>query len=189
MIKKLVRWILRQELSEKDDEIKQSTTERDWFISELAKVSDERNRYKERLASSINYVLPNGVVSKVISLLPNPNELRKYLHGDGKEYIITGNPADVRDPNDRWYFSVKFEKLVKVSDVKILMVVTLKNNLGYAKLEIPATVANLKLDKSEYNSWVWNFYEAGIAMVPDDLYGVMQRSKDAWNNVLYELGL
>ena len=189
MFKKLAKWILRNEISEYDACVDRLTKEKEGLTSELVKVCNERNKYKERLAASIKYILPNGVVSKIIAVLPNPNDIgnKPELRVD-KEFVITGDATRIADPEMRWFFDVKFERLVKISDVKIVIEVSLRNNHGYSKLEIPAVIDHLG-GQGEITSWVWNFWEAGLVMIPDDIYGVIFRATDAWNNVKHELGL
>lgn len=189
MFKKLAKWILRNEIAEYDACVDKLTKEKEGLISELSFVTNQCNRYKERLAASIKYILPNGVVSKIIAVLPNPNDVgnKPELRVD-KEFVITGDTTRITDPEMRWFFDVKFERLVKISDVKIVIEVSLRNNHGYSKLEIPAVITHLG-GQGEITSWVWNFWEAGLVMIPDDIYGVIYRITEAWNNVRNELAL
>lgn len=190
MFKKIARWILREEISDYELCVEKLTKEKDGLTSEIAKVSNERNKYKERLAASVNYVLPNGVVSKIIAVLPNPNEIGlKPELKLGKDYVIQGEPVKIEGEMQRWFFEVKFEKLEKISDVKILLHISLRNNMGYSHMTIPAVVDNIIGHKTEVKSWVWNFYEAGVVMVPDDIYYVFQTADTAWDNVRHEIGL
>lgn len=190
MFKKLAKWILRNEISDYDDCVSKLTREKEGLTSELTKVCNERNKYKERLAASINYVLPNGVISKIIAVLPNPNDVgnKPELRVD-KEYIIQGDFNKIEDETKRWFFEVKFEKLEKISDVKIVLHITLRNNMGYSHLEIPAIVDNIHGKDTIIQSWVWNFYEAGLVMIPDHLYYVLQTADTAWNKVRNEVEL
>lgn len=189
MFKRLAKWILRKEIAEYDSCVDKLTKEKDGLISDLSYVTNQRDKYKERLAASMKYILPNGVVSKIIAVLPNPNDVgnKPELRVD-KEFVITGDATRITDPEQRWFFDVKFERLVKISEVKIVIEVSLRNNHGYSKLEIPAVITHLGC-QGEITSWVWNFWEAGLVMIPDDIYGVIYRAFEAWNNVKYELGL
>ena len=198
-VKKIASKILSAELIEYDDRIKELTQDRDTLVSQCRELNGqidtltaERDRYKERMAASMKYVLPNGVVAKIIKVLPNPNEVAdkmvKFLAG--QDYIITGSSVPLSDgEKQNWFFEVKFDKLEKISDVKIMLHVTLRNNMGTAHLEIPAVIDHLGSATADVDTWVWNLWEAGLAVLPDDLYGVLYRANAAWTNVMHELGL
>ena len=198
-IKKIASKLLSEELAAYDNRVNELTQDRDIVVSQcrelngqIRSLTAERDKYKERMAASLKYVLPNGVVAKIISVLPNPNEVAdkmgKYL--DGQNYIITGSSVPLSDgEKQNWFFEVKFEKLEKISDVKIMLHVTLRNDMGTARLEIPAVVDHLRSATLSVDTWAWNLWEAGLAVLPDDLYGVLYRANNDWTNVRHELGL
>lgn len=191
-IKKIASKILSEELAAYENRVSELVQDRDNLIAQCGELGAERDRYKERMAASLKYVLPNGVVAKIISVLPNPNEVANKMEKSlaGQDYIITGSSVPLSDgEKQNWFFEVKFEKLEKISDVKIMLHVTLMNNRGSARLEIPAVVDHLSGATSSVDTWVWNLWEAGLAVLPDDLYGVFYKAADAWNNVLHELAL
>lgn len=198
-IKKIASKILSEELAVYDNRVNELTHDRDTLVSQCGELNGqinsltaERDRYKKRMAASLKYVLPNGVVAKIISVLPNPNEVADKMEKSlaGQDYIITGSSVPLSDgKKQNWFFEVKFEKLEKISNVKIMLHVTLRNNMGTARLEIPAVVDHLSGDTSAVDTWVWNLWEAGLAVLPDDLYGVLYRANNAWTNVMHELGL
>lgn len=198
-IKKIASKILSEELAAYDNRVNELSQDRDILVAQCGELNgqirfltSERDRYKERMAASLKYVLPNGVVAKIISVLPNPNEVADKMEKSlaGQDYIITGTSVPLSDgEKQNWFFEVKFEKLKKISDVKIMLHVTLRNNMGTAHLEIPAVVDHLSGATSDVNTWVWNLWEAGLAVLPDDLYGVLYRANNAWTIVRHELGL
>lgn len=198
-IKKIASKILSEELAAYDSRVGELTQDRDTLVAQcgalngqIDSLTAERDRYKERMAASLKYVLPNGVVAKIISVLPNPNEVANKAEKilAGQDYIITGSSVPLSDgEKQNWFFEVKFEKLEKISDVKIMLHITLKNNLGMAHLEIPAVADRLIGSTASVDTWVWNLWEAGVAVLPDDLYGVFYRANSAWTNVMHELRL
>lgn len=198
-IKKIASKILSKELAAYDNKVDELVRKRDVLVRLYGGLKDqinyltaERDRYKERMPASLKYILPNGVVAKIISVLPNPNEVANKMEKSlaGQDYIITGTSVPLSDgEKQNWFFEVKFEKLEKISDVKIMLHVTLRNNGGTAHLEIPAVVDHLSSATVSVDTWVWNLWEAGIAVLPDDLYGVLYRFNNAWTNVRHELGL
>lgn len=198
-IKKIASKILSKELAAYDNRVKELTQDRDILVAQcgelngqIRSLTDERDKYKERMAASLKYVLPNGVVAKIISVLPNPNEVGNKMEKSlpGQDYIIKGSSVPLSDgEKQNWFFEVKFEKLEKISDVKIMLHVTLRNNNGTARLEIPAVLDHLSSATTAVDTWVWNLWEAGLAVLHDDLYGVLYKANSAWNNVMHELGL
>ena len=198
-IKKIASKILSAELAAYDNRVNEITQDRDALVSQcgelngqIKRLTVERNRYKNRIAASLKYVLPNGVVAKIISVLPNPNEVADKMEKSlaGRDYIIKGSSVPLSHGGiQNWFFEVKFEKLEKISDVKIMLHVTLRNNMGTAHLGIPAVIDHLGSATTTVDTWVWNLWEAGLAVLPDDLYGVLYRANSAWTNVMHELGL
>lgn len=198
-IKKIAAKILSEELAAYDNRVNELTHDRDMLVTQCGELNGqinsltvERNRYRNRMAASLKYVLPNGVVAKIISVLPNPNEVADKMEKSlaGHDYIIKGSSVPLSDgEKQNWFFEVKFEKLEKISDVKIMLHVTLRNNMGTARLEIPAVVDHLSSATSAVDTWVWNLWEAGLAVLPDDLYGVFYRANKTWNKVMQELML
>ena len=199
IIKKIASKILSKELTAYENRVNELTKDRDMLVSQCGELNGqvrsltvERNRYKNRMAASLKCVLPNGVVAKIISVLPNPNEVADKMEKSlaGKDYIITGSSVPLSDgEKQNWFFEVKFEKLEKISDVKIMLHVTLRNDMGTEHLEIPAVIDHLSSATSAVDTWIWNLWEAGLAVLPDDLYGVFYRANKAWNKVMHELRL
>lgn len=183
--KELSRWILRRELKELDDLLEYRVTETRMLQDKNVELERRCNYLEEKFKKSISCVLPNGVVAKIISYFPDPNavgnasELRV-----NKEFVLTGDYTKIVDEDGRWWFEVKFLRLVKESDERINLEVSLRNSLGYYKLIIPATIENLNGD---IRTWVWNFYNSGIVTITDAIYHVIYQAKEAWCNVQREL--
>lgn len=182
--KELSRWILRNELKELDDLLEYRVTETRMLQDKNVELEQYCHHLEEKFKKSISCVLPNGVVAKIISYLPDPNavgnapELRV-----NKEFVLTGDYTKIADEDGRWWFEVKFLRLVKESDERINLEVSLRNGLGYSKLTIPATIENLNGD---IRTWVWNFYNSGIVTITDAIYHVIYQAKEAWCNVQRE---
>ena len=183
--RELSRWILRKELNELNDLLEYRVTETRMLQDKNAELERRCNYLEEKFKKSISCVLPNGVVAKMISYLPDPNavgnapELRV-----NKEFVLTGDYTKIVDEDGRWWFEVKFLRLVKESDERINLEVSLRNSLGYYKLIIPATIEYLN---REVRTWVWNFYNSGIVTITDAIYHVIYQAKEAWCNVQREL--
>lgn len=198
-LKRIASRILKDELDSYSRRIDELVRDRDALVDQCAELNrdiriaeGEKNVYKQRMAASLKYILPNGVVAKIIGVLPDPNEVAYKMDKllPNNDYIITGGPVNLEDGEKRnWFFEVKFEKLVKISDVKIMLYVTLRNNSGSASLEIPAVRDHLRGNDVEIDTWVWNLWEAGLAVLPDNLYAVMYKACEAWNNIKHELEL
>lgn len=198
-IKKIASKILREELAAYDNRVNELIQDRDTLVSQcgelngqINRLTAERDKYKERIAASLKYVLPNGVVAKIISVLPNPNEVANKMEKSlaGQDYIITGSSVPLSDgEKQNWFFEVKFERLEKISDVKIMLHITLRNNMGASHLEIPAVVDHLSGATTAVDTWVWNLWEAGLAVLPDDLYGVLYRANNVWAKIKNDLAL
>lgn len=182
--KELSRWILRKELKELDDLLEYRVTETRMLQDKNVELERQYHYLEEKFKKSISCVLPNGVVAKIISYLPDPNavgnvpELRV-----NREFVLTGDYTKIVDEDGRWWFEVKFLRLVKESDERIDLEVSLRNGLGYYKLTIPATIENLN---GEVRTWVWNFYNSGIVTITDVIYHVIYQAKEAWCNVQRE---
>lgn len=183
--KELSRWILRKELMELDDLLECRITETRMLQDEKDRLEKLCHHLEEKFKKSVSCVLPNSVVAKIISYLPDPNavgnapELRV-----NKEFVLTGDYTKIVDEDGRWWFEVKFLRLVKESDERINLEISLRNDLGYYKLIIPATIEYLN---GEVRTWVWNFYNSGIVTITDAIYHVIYQSKEAWCNVKREL--
>lgn len=147
---------------------------------------EQRCQYlEEKFKKSISSVLPNGVVAKIVSYLPDPNAVGNAPElSVNKEFVLTGDYTKIVDEDGRWWFEVKFLRLVKESNEKINLEISLRNSLGYYKLIIPATIENLN---GEVRTWVWNFYNSGIVTITDAIYHVIYQAKEAWCNVQREL--
>ena len=183
--RELSRWILRKELMELDDLLECRITETRMLQDEKDRLEKLCYHLEEKFKKSVSCVLPNGVVAKIISYLPDPNavgnapELRV-----NKEFVLTGDYTKIMDEDGRWWFEVKFLRLIKESDERINLEVSLRNSLGYYKLIIPATIENLN---GEVKTWVWNFNNSGIVTITDAIYHVIYQAKEAWCNVQREL--
>lgn len=171
--RELSRWVLRKELRRLE--------------LEIADYQQLNRELQKRFATSIRCMLPIGVVAKIISYLPDPNSIgnKPELRVD-KEFVLTGDYTKVVDEAGRWWFEVKFMRLKKVSDEKINLEVSLRNNAGYCKLDIPATKESFS-GVAEVNTWVWNIYESGIVALTDDTYSFIYKAGEAWHNVSREL--
>lgn len=183
--KELSRWILRNELKGLDDLLEYRVTETRMLQDKNVELERRCNYLEEKFKKSISCVLPNGVVAKIISYLPDPNAVGNApeLRVD-KEFVLTGDYTKITDEDGRWWFEVKFLRLVKKSDERIDLEISLRNNLGYCKLTIPVTIENLN---GEVKTWVWNFNNSGIVTITDAIYHVIYQAKEAWCNVQREL--
>jgi len=183
--KELSRWILRKELNELNDLLEYRVTEIRMLQDKNAELEQRCWYLEEKFKKSISCLLPNGVVAKIISYLPDPNVVgnASELRVD-KEFVLTGDYTRIEDEDGRWWFEVKFLRLVKESDERINLEISLRNGLGYYKLIIPATIENLN---GEVRTWVWNFYNSGIVTITDVIYHVIYQAKEAWCNVQREL--
>lgn len=192
ILKFLAQKILRKELVAYNDRISELTADRDWLTKQCGDLNRDLKRYGERLAKSVRYVVPNSVIAKIIAVLPDPNGI-----GDNSELkidkanIIKGEAVKINDKGvfDGWFFEVRFEKLVRISEVKVILQVTLRNNQGMVRLEIPATVGNFSNNGVEIRTWIWNIYESGMSCLPDNVFNVYYHAAKSWSNIKYELGL
>lgn len=148
----------------------------------------ERDILHSKIAHVQWCLIPNGVLSRIISCLPDPNAVgnKSELRIDNK-FVITGDFNKIEDEKMRWWFDVKFSRLIKVSDEKIELEVLLKNRLGCFNLRIPATIENL--NNGQLRTWVWNIYESGVMAVTDYIYSVIYKADEAWCDVKRDLGL
>lgn len=185
--KELSRWILRKELDEMDSQLEaRAAACREWEDKYKELLSNYQKLY-DKVASSVRCILPNGVVAKIISYLPDPNAVgnKSELRID-REFVLSGDYTKIYGDDGRWWFEVKFLRLVKVSDEKILLEVSLRNNKRYFKLEIPATV---EFFNGQVRTWVWNIYESGMVVITDNIYSFINKADDVWCKVQRDLGL
>ena len=161
------------------------------YDKRVNELTQEKDRYKERLAASVKYVLPNSVIAKILAALPDPNEVGNNTElRIGKDYIIKGDAVTINSHQyGGWFFEVKFERLIKISDKKINLRVILRNNQGTSQLDIAATIGHLYSGNNEITTWLWNIYESGVVAMPDHLYNVIYCVSGAWNKVMHELGM
>ena len=173
MLRELSMWVLRKELGRLE--------------LEIADYQQLNRELQKRFATSIRCMLPIGVVAKIISYLPDPNSIgnKPELRVD-KQFVLTGDYTKIVDEAGRWWFEVKFVRLKKVSDEKINLEVSLRNNLGYCVINIPATKESFS-GVVDLSTWVWNIYESGIVALTDDTYSFIYKAGEAWYNVQRDL--
>lgn len=185
--RELSKWILRKELSAMDVSMECRVNAIRALEDKNAELEQKCSYFEEKFKKSISCVLPNGVVAKIISYLPDPNAVGNAPELQvNKEFVLTGDYTKITDEDGRWWFEVKFLRLVKENDERINLEVSLRNGLGYYKLIILATIENLN---GEVKTWVWNFYNSGIVTITDAIYRVIYQAKEAWCNVKRELFL
>ena len=183
--KKLSRWILRKELSNMDVLMECRVTAIRALEDKNAELEQRCHYIEEKFNKSISCILPNGVVAKIISYLPDPNAVgNKPELMVNREFVLTGDYTTIADESGRWWFEVKFLRLFKRSDERIDLEVSLRNGLGHCVLIIPATIEHLN---GEVRTWVWNFNNSGVVAVTDAIYSFIYQSKEAWCNVQREL--
>ena len=197
-LKRIAAKILSEEIESYDQRVKELTQDRDTLVhqcgdlnGQLNAVTQEKDRYKKRLAASVKYVLPNSVIAKILAVLPDPNEVgNKPELRIGKDYIIKGDAVTINSQQyGGWFFEVKFDRLIKISDKKINLRVILRNNQGTSQLDIAATIGHLHSGNNELTTWLWNIYESGVVAMPDQLYNVIYCASEAWNKVMHELDM
>ena len=195
LIKKLARGILRQEIADFKSRIVTLEDDRALLIEQCHERQDsidamtkEIAELRKRISHPWVHVLPVGLVSKVMLQMPNPNSIGTFAQNEMREksYIIQGQGGKMHE-EDKWYFEVRFESIDVITDNRVELTISLRNNLGQQKIKIPATKATLKSEKLKATTWVWNLQESDLLVLPDDLYAVLYKASEAWTNICAEM--
>ena len=195
LIKKLASRILRQEIADFKSRIVDLEDDRALLIKQCRErqesvdaLTKEIAELKKRISHPMVHVLPVGLVSKVMSNMPNPNSIGNFAQKEMREksYIIQGQGGKMHE-EDKWYFEVRFESIDVITDNRVELTIAVRNNLGQQKIKIPATKATIKSEKLETVTWVWNLQESDLLVLPDDLYAVLYKVSDDWRNVCAEI--
>lgn len=195
LIKKLARRILRQEIADFKSRVVTLEDDRALLIEqcrELQHSVDAKTKEIAELSKRISHprvhILPVGLVSKVLLQLPNPNSIGTFAQNEMREntYVIQGQGGEMREEY-KWYFEVRFESIDIITDNRVELTISVRNNLGYQEIKIPATKTTLKSEKLEAYTWVWNLQESDLLVLPDDLYAVLYKASDAWTNICTEM--
>ena len=120
--------------------------------------------------------------------MPNPNSIGTFAQNEMREksYIIQGQGGQMHE-EDKWYFEVRFESIDVITDNRVELTISVRNNLGQQKIKIPATKATLMSEKLKATTWVWNLQESDLLVLPDDLYAVLYKASEAWTNICAEM--
>lgn len=195
LIKKIARRILRQEITDFESRINTLEDDRALLIEQCLERKDKINAMTEEIAELRKrishpkvHVLPVGLVSKVMAQMPNPNSIGTFAQKEMREksYIIQGQGGKMHE-EDKWYFEVRFESIDIITDNRVELTISVRNNLGQQKIKIPATKTTLTNENLEVDTWVWNLQESDLLVLPDDLYAVLYKASEAWTNICAEI--
>lgn len=195
LIKKLARRILRQEIADFESRIVTLENDRALLIEQCREsqesvdaMTKEIAELRKRISHPRVHVLPAGLVSKVMLKMPNPNSIGTFAQNEMREksYIIQGQGGKMHE-EDKWYFEVRFESIDVITDNRVELTISVRNNLGQQKIKIPATKATLTSEKLKATTWVWNLQESDLLVLPDDLYAVLYKASEAWTNICAEM--
>lgn len=177
IVKKLARWILREEISELIKHHEESERNLKYEISDLL----------IKLNGRQIIMLSQTMVKLIIDMLPDANQvgtanltsqelisrsktLRDSLRGESYGHKITFVRILEEDKKIKGV-------VLHISDYKIDVVIPLERNKVKFK--------HLNVD-TEIDTYYWDFYKAGIRMVSDTAWGMTMEFINAQRNVLSE---
>ena len=138
---------------------------------EIEAMNKDLYRLKQQAYGQKKIILPQGAVSCIVDMLPNPNDVAMgRLTAD--QLLALNAPENVR----KYYYVLNGEE--RCSEIRIV-VDDRKEKYGKGlmielidfklKVFIPLTFNESKFNGSEikYYTWVWDFYRAGIRTIGD----------------------
>ena len=138
---------------------------------EIEAMNKDLYRLKQQAYGQKKIILPQGAVSCIVDMLPNPNDVAMgRLTSD--QLLVLHAPANVR----KYHYVLNGEE--RCSEIRIvaddrkekykngLMIELIDFKL---KVFIPLFFIKSKFNgsKMEVDSWVWDFYRAGIRVIGD----------------------
>jgi len=183
---KLAQRILKDEIANYESQITDLTKDRDGYLDSYVKANGTIAELKNELNKKGNCMLPVSLVAEVVKFLPDANFLAIHIPNSGDEYIM--NSGSCSFGRYDWKFEIKIDKVVRISDKKIELIVNLTNTRGVkTEIHIPATLVTYHNIASDIKGYVWNMYGSGIDMITDDVYRVVDDAVDVWANCLRDL--
>lgn len=185
IIKKLARWILREELKSSEDRIKSLLQERrDLLIQRneltllLHKAEDKLDCFYKRLKQNRKIILPQSIMEGVLKVLPNPNEVYSGKLVDCEiEKSVSFNGEEIPVRLDR-FFKNDFDDIVLTVKIKRLDIdvsfVLRKEKIRYNILGVD----------TEVETCYWDFNFSNIRLITDDIWKVITKFVEAQRNVL-----
>ena len=155
---------------------------------EIEAMNKDLYRLKQQVYGQKKITLPQGAVSCIVDMLPNPNDVAMgRLTAD--QLLALNAPKNVR----KYHYVLNGEE--RCSEIRIvaddrkekygkgLMIELIDFKL---KVFIPLTFNESKFNGSEikYYTWVWDFYHAGIRVIGDRNFQVITEFLSASARVL-----
>lgn len=179
IVKKIAKWILREELNELQKTLNKQAHEKVEMNKQIASL-------KERLFGSRKVLLSQTMVECIVKMLPDPN--KAGFGGLTSSDLKIRNMNFVDELGGRQQHSVRFVQAI--GDDERLQGLTINISEYNINVFIPLRRENVNYEvfgvQTAIDTYFWDLYGAGIRMLSNEAFAMSSEFINAQRNVMKE---